>query len=133
MDIHSPSRVFTRYGSFMMEGLGDGVLANANRAINAVKNVTGRIRNSAPGQMVGSVVSKVSDYIPMQIDSRKSILPPRGQSSIAMMGGMSSGNITININGATDPQAVAREVQRVLAGEQRNQMARQRSRLSDID
>ena len=52
---------------------------------------------------------------------------------MAMMGGMSSGNITININGATDPQSIAREVQRVLAGEQRNQMARQRSRLSDID
>lgn len=132
-DIHSPSRWFSGVGGYMMQGLGGGVLANANRAINAVKNVTGRIRNSVPGQMVGSVVSKVSDYIPMQIDSRKSILPPRGQSSMAMMGGMSSGNITININGATDPQAVAREVQRVLAGEQRNQMARQRSRLSDID
>ena len=52
---------------------------------------------------------------------------------MAMMGGMSSGNITINIHGATDPQAVAREVQRALAAEQRNQMARQSSRLSDID
>lgn len=132
-DIHSPSRWFSGVGGYMMQGLGGGVLANASRAINAVKNVTGRIRNSAPREMVGSVVSKVSDYIPMQIDSRKSILPPRGQSNMAMTGGMSSGHITININGVTDPQSVAREVQRVLAGEQRNKMARERSRLSDID
>ncbi|MDV2859137.1 phage tail tape measure protein [Psychrobacter sp. CAM01] len=117
MDIHSPSRVFDSYGGYMMQGLGRGILSNAGIPVSATKSIAGQI----------------NDYAPISIDSRKSILPPRGQSSIAMMGGMSSGNITININGATDPQAVAREVQRVLAGEQRNQMARQRSRFSDID
>lgn len=124
-DIHSPSRWSRGVGGYLMHGFGGGVMTNASRAINAVKNVTGRIK----GEMSG----KINDYAPMSIDSRKSILPPRGQSSMAMSGGMSAGNITININGATDPQAVAREVQRVLATEQRNQMARQRSRLSDID
>lgn len=117
MDIHSPSRVFDSYGGYMMQGLGRGILSNAGIPVSATKSIAGQI----------------NDYAPISIDSRKSILPPRGQSSMAMLGGMSSGNITININGATDPQAVAREVQRVLAGEQRNQMARQRSRLSDID
>lgn len=117
MDIHSPSRVFDSYGGYMMQGLGRGILSNAGIPVSATKSIAGQI----------------NDYAPISIDSRKSILPPRGQSSMAMMGGMSSGNITININGATDPQAVAREVQRVLAGERRNQMARQRSRLSDID
>ena len=117
MDIHSPSRVFDSYGGYMMQGLGRGILSNAGIPVSATKSIAGQI----------------NDYAPISIDSRKSILPPRGQSSIAMMGGMSGGNITININGATDPQAVAREVQRVLAGEQRNQMARERSRLSDID
>lgn len=117
MDIHSPSRVFDSYGGYMMQGLGRGILSNAGIPVSATKSIAGQI----------------NDYAPISIDSRKSILPPRGQSSMAMMGGMSGGNITININGATDPQAVAREVQRVLAGEQRNQMARERSRLSDID
>lgn len=117
MDIHSPSRVFDSYGGYMMQGLGRGILSNAGIPVSATKSIAGQI----------------NDYAPISIDSRKSILPPRGQSSMAMMGGMSSRNITININGATDPQAVAREVQRVLAGEQRSQMARQRSRLSDID
>lgn len=117
MDIHSPSRVFDSYGGYMMQGLGRGILSNAGIPVSATKSIAGQIK----------------DYAPISIDSRKSILPPRGQSSLTMAGGMSSGHITININGVTDPQAVAREVQRVLAGEQRNQMARQRSRLSDID
>lgn len=117
MDIHSPSRVFDSYGGYMMQGLGRGILSNAGIPVSATKSIAGQIK----------------DYAPISIDSRKSILPPRGQSSFAMAGGMSSGHITININGVTDPQAVAREVQRVLAGEQRNQMARERSRLSDID
>lgn len=117
MDIHSPSRVFDSYGGYMMQGLGRGILSNAGIPVSATKSIAGQI----------------NDYAPISIDSRKSILPPRGQSSMAMMSGISRGNITININGATDPQAVAREVQRVLAGEQRNQMARERSRLSDID
>lgn len=117
MDIHSPSRVFDSYGGYMMQGLGRGILSNAGIPVSATKSIAGQI----------------NDYAPISIDSRKSILPPRGQSSMAMAGGMSSGHITININGVTDPQAVAREVQRVLAGEQRNQMARERSRLSDID
>ena len=117
MDIHSPSRVFDSYGGYMMQGLGRGILSNAGIPVAATKSIAGQI----------------NDYAPISIDSRKSILPSRGQSSMAMAGGMSSGHITININGVTDPQAVAREVQRVLAGEQRNQMARERSRLSDID
>ncbi len=125
LGIRSPSRVFASYGGFMMQGLSGGVMTNASRAVNAVKNIAGRVRSAG--------AEAISNYAPMSIDSRKSILPPRGQSSMAMMGSMGGGNITININGAIDPQAVAVEVQRVLANEQRNHMARQRSRLSDID
>lgn len=125
LGIRSPSRVFASYGGFMMQGLSGGVMTNASRAINAVKNVTGRIKSAAS--------SKISDYGSMAFDTRKSILPQRSSGSMAMAGGMSTGSITININGATDPMAVANEVKRVLATEQRNQMSRQRSRLSDID
>jgi len=117
MDIHSPSRVFDSYGGYMMQGLGRGILSNAGIPVSATKSIAGQI----------------NDYAPISIDSRKSILPPRGQSSMAMMGGMSSGNNTFHIHGATDPAAVAREVERILDARERNQMARQRSRLSDID
>lgn len=117
MDIHSPSRVFDSYGGYMMQGLGRGILSNAGIPVSATKSIAGQI----------------NDYAPISIDSRKSILPPRGQSSMPMMGGMSSGNNTFHIHGATDPQAVAREVERILDARERNQMARQRSRFSDID
>ena len=134
MDIHSPSRVFAKYGGFMMGGLGGGILDNARLPMIALNNIARRIRKSAPGQMVESILGGISDGEPMQIDTRKSILPQRmGGGGMALAGGMSTGNITININGATDPTAIAREVQRVLETRERNQMARQRSRLIDID
>lgn len=133
MDIHSPSRVFAKYGGFMMGGLGGGILDNARLPMIALNNIARRIRKSAPGQMVESILGGISDGEPMQIDTRKSILPQRMGSGMALAGGMGSGNITININGATDPAAVAREVERILDSRERNQMARQRSRLIDID
>lgn len=117
LGIRSPSRVFASYGGYMMQGLGRGILSNADIPVSATKSISGQI----------------NDYAPMNFDTRKSILPKRSSGAMAMVGGMSSGNITININGATDPVAVANEVKRVLANEQRNQMSRQRSRLSDID
>ena len=55
-----------------------------------------------------------------------------GSSSMGGMG-YASGGITINITGASDPQAVAREVERVLNQRDRNLQARNRSRLADID
>lgn len=136
MDIHSPSRVFAKYGGFMMEGLGDGVWANLGFVTSALNNVVRRIQKSTPGQILESVVGGIADNTPIQIDSRKSILPQSLSRGSLALGGSSSGmgaNITININGAADPMAIANEVKRVLAAEQRNQMARQRSRLSDID
>lgn len=133
-DIHSPSRWFTNVGGFMMGGLGGGILDNARLPMIALNNIARRIRKSAPGQMVESILGGISDGEPMQIDTRKSILPQRmGGGGMALAGGMGGGNITININGATDPTAIAREVQRVLETRERNQMARQRSRLIDID
>ena len=118
MDIHSPSRVFDSYGGYMMQGLGRGILSNAGIPVSATKSIAGQI----------------NDYAPISIDSRKSILPQRANTGMNSNSMAAGGNtFHFHINGATDPQAVAREVQRVLAGEQRNQMARERSRLSDID
>ena len=61
------------------------------------------------------------------------MLPSRGMGGGSMAMGYASGGITININGAGDPQAVAREVERVLNQRDRNLQARNRSRLADID
>lgn len=119
MSIHSPSRVFMSYGGHLMTGLANGITGNANLPLSATTALAGQI----------------SDQAPLGFDTRATVLPSRGMGGSSSMGeiGYASGGITININGASDPQAVAREVERVLNQRDRNLQARNRSRLADID
>lgn len=120
MSIHSPSRVFMGYGGHLMTGLANGIDNNAHLPINATTALAGQISNQAP----------------LGFDTRATVLPSRGMggSNVGMGAmGYASGGITININGTSDPQAVAREVERVLSQRERNLQARNRSRLADID
>lgn len=117
MSIHSPSRVFMSYGGHLMTGLANGITGNANLPLNATTALAGQI----------------SDQAPLGFDTRATVLPSRGMGGGSMAMGYASGGITININGASDPQAVAREVERVLNQRDRNLQARNRSRLADID
>ena len=119
MSIHSPSRVFMSYGGHLMTGLANGINNNANLPLSATTALAGQISNQAP----------------LGFDTRATVLPSRGMGGSSSMGAMgyASGGITININGAGDPQAVAREVERVLSQRERNLQARNRSRLADID
>lgn len=118
MSIHSPSRVFMSYGGHLMTGLANGINNNANLPLSATTALAGQI----------------SDQAPLGFDTRATVLPSRGMGGSGMaMGYAGGGGITININGATDPQAVAREVERVLSQRERNLQARNRSRLADID
>lgn len=118
MSIHSPSRVFMSYGGHLMTGLANGINNNANLPLSATTALAGQI----------------SDQAPLGFDTRATVLPSRGMGGGSMAMGYASGSgITININGASDPQAVAREVERVLNQRDRNLQARNRSRLADID
>ena len=118
MSIHSPSRVFMSYGGHLMTGLANGITGNANLPLSATTALAGQI----------------SDQAPLGFDTRATVLPSRGMGGNSMAMGYASGSgITININGASDPQAVAREVERVLNQRDRNLQARNRSRLADID
>lgn len=119
MGIHSPSRIFMSYGGHLMTGLANGITGNANLPLSATTALAGQI----------------SDQAPLGFDTRATVLPSRGMGGSSSMGGIgyASGGITININGAGDPQAVAREVERVLSQRERNMAARNRSRLADID
>ena len=118
MSIHSPSRVFMSYGGHLMTGLANGITGNANLPLSATTALAGQI----------------SDQAPLGFDTRATVLPSRGMGGGSMAMGYASGSgITININGASDPQAVAREVERVLNQRDRNLQARNRSRLADID
>ena len=118
MGIHSPSRIFMGYGGHLMTGLANGINNNANLPLRATTALAGQI----------------SDQAPLGFDTRATVLPSRGMGGNSMAMGYASGSgITININGASDPQAVAREVERVLNQRDRNLQARNRSRLADID
>ena len=119
MGIRSPSRIFMSYGGHLMTGLANGITGNANLPLSATTALAGQI----------------SDQAPLGFDTRATVLPSRGMGGSSSMGGIgyASGGITININGASDPQAVAREVERVLSQRERNLQARNRSRLADID
>lgn len=117
MSIHSPSRVFMSYGGHLMTGLANGITGNANLPLSATTALAGQI----------------SDQAPLGFDTRATVLPSRGMGGGGIAMGYASGGITININGAGDPQAVAREVERVLSQRERNLQARNRSRLADID
>lgn len=137
MGIKSPSRVFMGYGGFMMQGLSGGILSNADRAIKATQWVSDKIKQHAPNSFasraidtVQSATARIRERDPVRFGS----YPPLVGASSSMGGAAMSqapSNITIQINGATDPHAVAMEVKRVLADQQRNQQARNRRRLTD--
>ncbi|MFZ2843364.1 phage tail tape measure protein [Psychrobacter sp.] len=137
LGIRSPSRVFMGYGGFMMQGLSGGILSNADRAIKATQWVSDKIKQHAPDSFgarvidtVQSATTRIRDRDPIRFGS----YPPLVGASSSMGGaGMSQApsSITIQINGAADPHAVAMEVKRVLADQQRNQQARNRRRLTD--
>ena len=137
LGIRSPSRVFMGYGGFMMQGLSGGIMSNADRAIKATQYVGDKIKQHAPNSFgarmidrVQSATSSIRDRDPIRFGSYPPLVSAgRGMGGAQMSQAPSS--ITIQINGASDPHAVAMEVKRVLAAEQRNQQARHRRRLTD--
>ncbi|MGO2506321.1 MAG: phage tail tape measure protein [Psychrobacter alimentarius] len=219
LGIHSPSRVFAKYGGFIMDGLSVGIDRFARRPFNAMSKVTRfftdqpiiklktAMRDIMPapltkaplnidttaldalgtrqltvhakidtdtsklGKLWSAVKSLplpsklmriVSNYSPINLDTinaagryikrtgnsndgiitqspinldrRRSILPNAATSSSSRgSAAMSMGSITININGAVDPNATAQMVRREMERLQRETAARYRSRLSDID
>ena len=116
-DLMSDVLTVRRSDFLLMTGLANGITGNANLPLNATTALAGQI----------------SDQAPLGFDTRATVLPSRGMGGGSMAMGYASGGITININGAGDPQAVAREVERVLNQRDRNLQARNRSRLADID
>lgn len=185
MDIHSPSRVFDKYGVNIMQGLGGGIMRWGKWPVRKLQDVANNMRGQSfairpsfmpevPTQQskLGALwnlakrvpaVSKaqrllanyspinldtimgtgryikgqaaISSLPPINLDTRKSILPGVGASHSYRnsTSNMSMGGITININGAMDPMSVAQQVRREIEQVERERASRRRSRLSDID
>lgn len=82
MGIHSPSRVFRRFGGWMMEGLQIGLDKGASRPIASVANTAGRLKSGFAEHM-GQMAARVSSGRTAFADARSS---------------QSNGGITINYN-----------------------------------
>lgn len=82
MGIHSPSRVFRRFGGWMMEGLQIGLDKGASRPIASVANTAGRLKSGFAEHM-GQMAARVSSGGAAFADARSS---------------QSTGGMTINYN-----------------------------------
>lgn len=82
MGIHSPSRVFRRFGGWMMEGLQIGLDKGASRPIASVANTAGRLKSGFAEHM-GQMAARVSSGRAAFADARNS---------------QSTGGMTINYN-----------------------------------
>ena len=82
MGIHSPSRVFRRFGGWMMEGLQIGLDKGASRPIASVANTAGRLKSGFANHM-GQMAARVSSGRAAFADARRS---------------QSTGGMTINYN-----------------------------------
>lgn len=82
MGIHSPSRVFRRFGGWMMEGLQIGLDKGAASPVASVANTAGRLKSSFAEHM-GQMAARVSSGRAAFADARSS---------------QSTGGMTINYN-----------------------------------
>lgn len=71
MGIHSPSRVFRRFGSWMMEGLQIGLDTGASRPIASVSNTAGRLKSGFANHM-GQMAARISSGRAAFADARSS-------------------------------------------------------------
>ena len=90
MDIHSPSRVFKRYGGFITEGLAIGVNGGAARPVGRVAQLAGSMKQRFAERM-GGLRSQVSARLAAHAGS----LQQARQEAAAAQGG---GAITVHFN-----------------------------------
>ncbi|MEO1852723.1 phage tail tape measure protein [Chromohalobacter sp.] len=141
LDINSPSRVFAQLGGHTVDGLNVGLDAQRDEPARRVAEIAKRVQQAGAGLALGAAtlpaaaMPSVAQQAPIQFDTR----PPLSQSAPRESGGLTMGDINIEVNAAPGmderqlAQYVAQEVQRALEDAQREQAARRRSSLHDID
>jgi TP901 family phage tail tape measure protein len=113
LDIHSPSRLFAKFGGHTVDGYINGIEGNQDDAIHKIKRFANDIITTG-SQLSNGVV----------VDNRR---PISGAS------GVSQYYITINAAPGMNEQELARCVAKEIERRERNQSARYRSSLRDID
>ncbi|MDF9433013.1 phage tail tape measure protein [Chromohalobacter israelensis] len=141
LDINSPSRVFAQLGGHTVDGLNVGLDAQRDEPARRVAEIAKRVQQAGAGLALGAAtlpaaaMPSVAQQAPIQFDTR----PPLSQPAPRESGGLTMGDINIEVNAAPGmderqlAQYVAQEVQRALEDAQREQAARRRSSLHDIE
>ncbi|ABE58730.1 phage tail tape measure protein [Chromohalobacter israelensis] len=141
LDINSPSRVFAQLGGHTVDGLNVGLDAQRDEPARRVAEIAKRVQQAGAGLALGAAtlpataMPTVAQQAPIQFDTR----PPLSQSAPRESGGLTMGDINIEVNAAPGmderqlAQYVAQEVQRALADQQDQLNARRRSSLRDTE
>lgn len=118
LGIHSPSRVFADYGAYTIEGYQLGIERNQNDALRSMRNFSDKVITTGSPINSGTIVDRRN--------------PLSGSSAGDSLGG-SQYYITINAAPGISEQELANKVVQELDRRERNQTARYRSSLRDID
>ncbi|WP_211471731.1 phage tail tape measure protein [Collimonas humicola] len=123
-EIHSPSRVFSRFGGFITEGLALGIENGQDAPINQVSGLAKRLTQLGAGIAIGATAMPALSF-----DTRPPIAPRAAGAGTVIQGD----TITISIAAAPgmDEQAIARAVMLAMEQRDREKAARTRSSLSD--
>jgi hypothetical protein len=138
--IRSPSRVFQRLGEHTASGLARGIQRHTEEPARQAANMARRVRQAGAGLALGATASvavagsgpEAGDGI--AFDTRPPMAAASAGSDLVIHGGI---NIEIHAAPGMDEQALARlvdaRVQHALRQAARDQQARQRSALYDVD
>ncbi|WP_273863097.1 phage tail tape measure protein [Pseudomonas sp. LA5] len=127
LDIHSPSRVFASLGEFTMQGLAIGLGKGEGSPLAQIADTAKRIASAGAVALGIGTAATPALANGITFDDR----PAMSAAAPAAPAGGDVYNITINAGAGMDAQAIAREVQAVLARIESQKAARGRSSLKD--
>jgi hypothetical protein len=123
-EIHSPSRVFSRFGGFMTEGLALGIENGQDAPIAQVSGLAKRLTQLGAGIAIGATAMPALSF-----DTRPPIAPRAAGTGMVIQG--DTIQITVQTLPGMDEQAIARAVMLAMEERDRQKAARMRSSLSD--
>jgi hypothetical protein len=123
-EIHSPSRVFSRFGGFITEGLAQGIENGQSAPLTQVSGLAKRLTQLGAGIAVGAATMPAIAF-----DTRPPMAPRAAGGGVVVQG--DTVHITIQAAPGMDEHAIARAVAKALEQRDRNKAARLRSSLSD--
>lgn len=117
VQIKSPSRVFARYGGYLMEGLGNGIDRGAGGPLDRIT----RLSRELGGAMVLGAATP----------SLAAAMPPPGSGTATAGGAPSTRTYNITIKAGGDPQDIAEAVRKVIDDIDREDRAASYSSFAD--